>query len=77
MLILRCISRNCNTENEHDISDECFNGYKGNKVMKENEIYWQVVWVDRAGRKELVEALCGSEEEALRMKERISSVGEP
>ena len=45
--------------------------------MKENEIYWQVVWVDRAGRKELVEALCGSEEEALRMKERISSVGEP
>ena len=38
--------------------------------MKEQEIYWQVVWMNHAGRYELMEALCDNEEEALKIKEK-------
>ena len=40
--------------------------------MKEKDIYWQVVWVNRADEYEEVEALCGSEDEALKVKEELT-----
>lgn len=40
--------------------------------MKEQEIYWLVVWVNRADEYEKVEALCGSEEEALEVKKALT-----
>lgn len=40
--------------------------------MKEKDIYWQVVWCDLEDEKELVEALCWSEDEALKVKEELT-----
>lgn len=40
--------------------------------MNENDVLWQVVFVDRAGHSERVAALCGSEDEACRRREELT-----